>query len=76
MTAASFLALVRGRSTTLEQHDEYPGVRFRIDSNSLFVEFDQSVPVAEREGITKDLAAKLFDDSEVTVTIMPDKPSV
>lgn len=57
----------------MEQHDEYPGVTFRIDSNSLFVEFDQSVPVTDREGITKDLAAKLFDDSEVMVTIMPDK---
>ena len=57
----------------MQQHEEYPGVRFRIDSNSLFVEFDQSIPVAEREGITKDLTAKLFDDSEVMVTIMPDK---
>ena len=75
MTGASFLAPVRGRRTTLEQHEEFVGVRFRIDSNSLFVEFDQSVPVVERDGITKDLAAKLFDDSEVKVTIMPDKRS-
>lgn len=57
----------------MQQHDEFPGVSFRIDSNSLFVEFDQSVRVAERDDLTKDLAAKLFDDSEVKVIIMPDK---
>jgi hypothetical protein len=58
----------RGRSATIEQHGKFPGVSFLIDSKALFVEFDQSVPVAERESIAKDLAAKLFDDSEVRVT--------
>lgn len=73
MTGANFLAPVQRRWTTMQQHDEFPGVSFRIDSNSLFVEFDQSVRVAERDDLTKDLAAKLFDDSEVKVIIMPDK---
>jgi hypothetical protein len=57
----------------MQHHDEFPGVMFRIDGNSLFVEFDDSITVADQDRIAKELAAKLFDDSEVHVTIIPQK---
>jgi len=59
--------------SNVQQDDEFPGVKFRIDSNSLFVEFDGSIPISERDEITRQLAAKLFDDSEVRVTVIPAK---
>lgn len=57
----------------MQQDDEFPGVKFRIDGNSLFVEFDVSIPLADQEHIAKQLASKLFDDSEVRLTIIPQK---
>jgi hypothetical protein len=57
----------------VQQDDEFPGVKFRIDGNSLFVEFDVSIPAADQEAITNALAAKLFDNSEVKVTVLPQR---
>lgn len=57
----------------MQQDDEFPGVKFRIDGNALFVQFDESIPIAEQDDMTRQLAAKLFDNSEVRVEVIPTK---
>lgn len=57
----------------MQQDDEFPGAKFRIDGNALFVEFKDTVPLPDRQAICKALAAKLFDNSEVAITVVPKK---
>lgn len=56
--------------TSMEQDEDFPDVEFRIDGNSLFVAFDETVKAVDEESIVKALADERFDNSRMAVKVV------